>query len=413
MLLKQTFNIVLLSFRTSPLRLFLTVLGIVIGVAAVIMVMGIGASAQKMVLGQVEKVGSNLVAILPGASSEDGPPAGAFGIVTTTFTNDDLEALRDKTRVPHLEAVSGYVTGSATLESSSDSFDTSYQGVSASMTEIENITLKEGRFFTEDEEESGAKVIVLGATRAIEFFPQGGAVGSEVKLDKKIFRVIGVLAARGSTAFSNPDTSVYIPVVTAQNDLLGINYLNFGRGKVDEAVNIEQTRADMDEVLRKQHDLREDDERDYSIRSTAAALGILTNITNVLKYFLLVIASISLLVGGVGIMNSLLIAVNQRIREIGLRKAVGATRGALLGQFLLESIIITSIGGIGGILLGILATYGVSLAAVALGYEWPFILSFESIVIGFGVSVVIGIVFGMYPSIKAAKVSPLEALRYE
>jgi putative ABC transport system permease protein len=413
MLLKQTIKIVGLSFRTAPLRLFLTILGIVIGVAAVIMVMGIGASAQKMVLGQVEKVGSNLVAVLPGASDEDGPPAQAFGIVTTTFINDDLDALRDKTRVPNLEAVSGYVTGSATLESSSESFDTSYQGVSPSLAKIENITLAEGRFFTDDEESSSARVIVLGATRAEEFFPQGDAAGNEVTLQKKTFRVIGVLSKRGSTAFSNPDTLVYIPLGTAQKDLLGIRYLNFGRAKVNSPENIPSTMADMDEVLRIQHDLKEEDERDYSIRSTEAALGTLTSITNVLKYFLLVIASVSLLVGGIGIMNSLLIAVNQRIREIGLRKAVGATQASIVSQFLVESIIMTSIGGVGGILFGIGATYVVSIAAVSFGYEWQFLVPPASIIIGFLVSVAIGIIFGVYPSIKAAKVSPLEALRYE
>lgn len=401
------------SLSSSKLRFALTVLGVVIGVAAVIMVMAIGASAQKLVLSQIENVGSNLVAVLPGASEEKGPPASAFGVVTTTLKNEDLKALRERRNVPHLKAVSGYVSGSATVDSGNDSFEASFQGVSPDMIEVENIKVAQGRFFLPEEENNLARVVVLGASRAKDLFSNGQAVGEIVNIKKNPFRVVGVLEERGSAAFSNPDTLLFVPLGTAQKILLGINYLNFARGKVDSPDNIERTMADMNLLLRKQHHLEDNEESDFSVRSTKAALGILTSITDVLKYFLIAIASLSLLVGGVGIMNSMLISISQRIREIGLRKAVGARPMHIITQFLIESSVITLVGGIIGIVFGILMAYLAALIIPRFGYTWEFLIPPASLVIGFMVSLVIGVTFGLYPAFKAAKVSPMEALRYE
>lgn len=401
------------SLSASKLRFFLTVLGVVIGVAAVIMVMAIGASAQKLVLSQIESVGSNLVAVLPGASEEEGPPASALGIVTTTFVNDDLKALRERRNVPHLTAVSGYVSGSATVESNVDSFEASFQGVSPDMVVVENIAVAEGRFFFAEEESDLSRVVVLGASRARDLFPNQSPIGEVVTIKKNPFKVVGVLEERGSAAFSNPDTLIFVPLVTAQKILLGINYLNFARGKVDSPENIERTMADMTLLLRDRHDLETEEESDFSVRSTKAALGILTTITDVLKYFLIAIASISLLVGGIGIMNSMLISVSQRIREIGLRKAVGARPGHIITQFLIESSFITLVGGCIGIVFGIFIAYVAALIIPNFGYDWQFLVPLSSVIIGFSVSLVIGITFGLYPAYKASKVSPMEALRYE
>lgn len=413
MKLSDPLKIAYRSLVASKLRFLLTVLGVVIGVAAVIMVMAIGASAQRLVLSQVENVGSNLIGILPGASEESGPPASAFGIVTTTLKNDDLKALRERRNVPHLTAVSGYVTGSGTVESARFSLEASFQGVSPEMAEVENISVASGRFFFPEEESDLSRVIVLGAGRAKELFPDRDPIGETVTLKKISFKVIGVLEERGAAAFSNPDTLVYVPLATAQKLLLGIEYLNFARGKVDAPENIERTIADVDTLLRKRHDIEENEEPDFSVRSTAAALSVLTSVTNVLKYFLIAIASISLLVGGIGIMNSMLISVSQRVREIGLRKAVGARARHIISQFLIESSFITIVGGIIGILFGIAVTFAASIVIIRLGYEWQFLIPLSSVVIGFTVSVVIGIAFGLYPALKASKVSPMEALRYE
>jgi putative ABC transport system permease protein len=397
----------------SKLRFFLTVLGVVIGVAAVIMVMAIGASAQKLVLSQIESVGSNLVGILPGASEEKGPPASALGIVTTTFKNDDLKALRERRNVPHLAAISGYVSGSATIESDTESFEASFQGVSPDLIAVENIRVAQGRFFFPEEENDLSRVVVLGATRAADLFPGEDPIGKIVTLKKNLFKVIGVLEERGSATFSNPDVLVYVPLGTAQKVLLGVDYLNLARGKVDDPANIERTIADITLLLRKRHNLEDNEESDFSVRSTKAAIGILTTITDVLRYFLIAIASISLLVGGIGIMNSMLISVSQRIREIGLRKALGARPVHIITQFLIESSVITLVGGCIGIVFGICIAYVAALVIPYLGYEWQFLIPLSSIVIGFTVSLVIGITFGLYPALKASRVSPMEALRYE
>ncbi|MFZ1720432.1 MAG: ABC transporter permease [Candidatus Moraniibacteriota bacterium] len=401
------------SLTASKTRFLLTVLGIVIGVASVIMVMAIGASAQRLILSQVEKVGSNLVGILPGASEEDGPPASAFGIITTTLTNDDLKAIRERRNAPHLIAVSGYVSGSATIEGGGESFEVSYQGVSPDMITVESTKVAEGRFFFAEEESNLSRVIVLGATRAGELFPDRDPIGETVKLKDIPFRVVGVLAERGSTAFSNPDVLVFVPLAAAQKLLLGINYLNFARGKVDTPENVDRTAQDITILLRDRHQIEDGEQSDFSVRNTAAAIGILTNITNVLKYFLIAIASISLLVGGIGIMNSMLISVSQRVREIGLRKAVGARPHHVILQFLIESSFITLAGGIIGILFGILFSFIAAIIIPKLGYDWEFLVPLASLAIGFGVSFVIGIIFGLYPAIKASRVSPMEALRYE
>lgn len=405
-----------ISYRTltaSKLRFFLTVLGVVIGVAAVIMVMAIGASAQKLVLSQIEKVGSNLVAILPGASEEKGPPAGALGIVTTTFTNDDLKALRVKRNAPHLVALSGYVVGSGTIEFQSTSLEASFQGVSPEFTEIENVKVASGRFFFPEEESDLSRVIVLGSERAKELFSDRDPLGQTVTLKKIPFKVVGVLEERGSSAFSNQDTTLYVPLETAQKLLLGINYLNSARGKVDVAGNVDRTLADINILLRKRHDIKDNEESDFSVRSTATALATLTTITDVLKYFLIAIASISLLVGGIGIMNSMLISVSQRVREIGLRKAVGAQRIHIISQFLIETSFITIAGGIIGIIFGVVVSFLASVVLIKLGYDWQFLIPLSSLGIGFSVSFVIGIIFGLYPALKASRISPMEALRYE
>lgn len=413
MRLSDPYKIAYQALSASRLRFFLTVLGIVIGVASVILVMSAGASAQQLILGQIESVGSNLLAVLPGASEENGPPAMAFGIVSKTLVNGDLEALRDGKNIPEIIDAVGYVTGTAIAESDSEDIVASYQGVSSSLPNVETVKIESGRFFFPDEDTRMAHIAVLGAGVAEKLFPNGEALGRVVTIKHIPFTVVGVLKKRGSGTFSNTDDLIHIPLDTAQKELLGIRYLNYIRAKVDQSGDVSQVKTEVYRLLDQRHDIEPGQESDFSVRSLESALDIIRSLTNVLKFFLVSIAAISLLVGGIGIMNSMLIAVNARVREIGLRKAVGARPGEIMFQFLLESVIITLLGGLIGIVIGVSLAYAASLIIPKLGYDWQFLVPISSVWVSFGVCFAIGMVFGLYPARKASKVSPMEALRYE
>ena len=413
MKLSDPYKIAYQALSASRLRFFLTVLGIVIGVAAVILVMSAGASAQQFILGQVQSVGSNLLAVLPGASEEDGPPAMAFGIVQKTLVNADLEALRDGKNIPEILAASGYVTGTAVVDSDTENIVASYQGVSASLPNVETTKVAQGRFFLPDEDTRLAHVAVLGSDVAEKLFPNSDPLGKTVTIQKIPFSVVGVLERRGSASFSNTDGMIHIPLDTAQRELLGIKYLNYVRIKVERTEDIPYVKDEVYRLLNQRHRIDAGQESDFSVRSLASAVDTLRSLTNVLKFFLVSIAAISLLVGGIGIMNSMLIAVNARVREIGLRKAVGARSNEILFQFLIESVIITLLGGLIGIGIGVGFAYIASLIIPKFGYAWEFLVPLSSIWVSFGVCFVIGMIFGLYPALKASRVSPMEALRYE
>ena len=397
----------------AKFRSFLTILGIIIGIASVIIVMAIGASAQQLIIAQVSGVGSNLVGVLPGASDEKGPPASVLGIVTTTLKQSDLDAVLLKKNVPNAVAASGYVSGIGTAKYKNNSRQNNFQGVSADFIDVEKNDLSSGRFFTDEEDSGLARVAVLGSNTAKELFENEDPIGKMFSLKDVNFTVVGVLALKGGSAVSNPDELVYMPLSTAQKILLGIDYLNFMRVKIDNPENITRAVADIKYTIRTQHRIKNPNDDDFSVRDTAQALNMITNITNVLKYFLAGIAAISLLVGGVGIMNIMLISVTQRIREVGLRKAVGARNRHIITQFLIEAVFITLVGGIIGIIFGILISLLAAVVINALGYEWEFLISFSSIVVATMVSAAIGLLFGLYPARKAARISPMEALRYE
>jgi putative ABC transport system permease protein len=401
------------NLMAAKFRSFLTILGIIIGIASVIVVMAIGASAQQLVLDQVSKTGSNLIGVLPGAQIEKGPPASVLGIVTTTLKNSDLNAILQEKNVPNVSVASGYVSGVAAAKYQSNSEEASYQGVSSSFLDVENVSLGSGRFFTQDEDNGLSRVAVLGVNQVQNLFPNQDPIGKVLTLKDVNFVVIGILAKRGSTASSNSDDLIYVPLQTAQKLLLGIDYLNFIRVKINSADNIDRAASDIETTLRIRHGFKDKTDDDFAVENTAQAISTLTNVTNVLKYFLAGIAAISLLVGGIGIMNIMLISVHQRIREIGLRKAVGARIRHIVTQFLMESIFITTVGGVFGIIFGILISFLASIVINALGYSWQFIISFGSIILATSVSIMIGVIFGLYPARKASKISPIEALRYE
>ena len=399
----------------AKFRSFLTILGIIIGVAAVIIIMAIGQSAQALILDQITGVGSNLIAVLPGASDEKGPPAAAMGISITTLKYDDLKALRNKRNVPEVEAAAGYVLGTASVTYDGTNLVSSFTGTTASYMDVENTELAEGRFFTQDEETNMAREAVLGSNVAKDIFEDEDPLNKVIKIKDQNFTVIGVLAERGSTGFgvTSQDDSIFLPLRTAQKLIMGIDHLGVIRLKVKDASLIASAKANIATTLREQHNIDDPANDDFSVRDMASAVELITQVTDVLRYFLLAIGTISLIVGGVGIMNIMLLAVNQRIREVGLRKAVGARNGDVRTQFLIEAMFISFLGGIIGIIIGVIVSFIAAIIIQYLQYTWPFIVSWQSIVVSVGVSVAIGIIFGLYPASKASRISPMEALRYE
>jgi len=411
MRLSDTIKLSFSVLRTNKVRSFLTGLGIIIGIAAVIVIMSAGAGAQSLIVNQLNSVGTNLIGILPGTQEESGPPSAAFGIIVTTLKYDDAVAIANQ--VQNVGAVSPYNTGQATFSWQGNKTDATYYGVMSSYTSVEDTDVSEGRFFTDEEDRSSARVVVLGSQVATDLFAGQNPVGQKVKIGKEFFEVIGVMKARGVAGFQNKDTIALIPSQTAQKIMLGVKYVNFIRVKVNSPENIDRVQEDIKLLLRDRHNIRDLKIDDFSIQNTKDAIKALTSITDALKFFLAAIAGISLLVGGVGVMNIMLAAVNERVREIGLRKAVGALRNDIMIQFLAESVTITLAGGIVGIIIGASVSMLVAVIARYLGYNWDLVISPLSILMGFGVALGVGLVFGIYPASKAAKLNSIEALRYE
>jgi len=420
------FATIKLVFRTLLARKgrsFLTILGIVIGVAGVIIIIALGAGAQSLVLGQITKLGTNLLSVQPGKSNEKGPPSQIFGIVVTTLTMDDAQALRDPGRIPHATAVNPLVRGSASMVWQNKNLDTTFVGTDQTYPQVVSISMREGRFFDQRESDGNANVVVLGSSVADELFGESGLdpVGQVVKVKSASatdaggvpLRVIGVITPRGSAFFQNQDDQIFIPLAIGQKQLLGIHHLQAINIKVDSAENVELTRGDVKQLLNERHHIKKEVDADYTVRNIADAVSILSTITDALRLFLTAMAAIALVVGGIGILNIMMVTVAERTREIGLRKAVGASKSAVRNQFLFEAGTLTLLGGLVGIIVGVVVSYLVSLLMIKLGYDWAFIISPTSVVLAVGVSVLTGVIFGLYPAFKASKLNPIDALRYE
>jgi putative ABC transport system permease protein len=412
MTFKNALKISVRGLKTNRSRSFLTILGIVIGIAAIILVMSLGQGAQDLILGQIQSIGPKTIAIVPGRQ-----PKGitdALSVLTDSLKQKDLDQLERKENVPHLAQIMPIVFGSETASFGSESYRPTILGLTPLYSQIYNIYPEDGQSFTDDDVKSYADVVVIGSKVKDQIFGSDDAVGQKIKIKGRNFRVIGVFGKKGQVSFLNFDDVAIVPYTTAQQYIFGIKYFNRIVIQADSEKNVDSTIEDIKITLRNSHNITDPSKDDFFIETQAQAMAMVSTILGVLTLFLASIAAISLVVGGVGIMNIMLVSVTERTHEIGLRKAIGATDKDILIQFLLEAILLTIIGGIVGIILGASLSFIIAFVLSKFaGLDWGFVFPVSAALLGLGVSAGVGLIFGIYPAREAARKSPIEALRYE
>lgn len=394
------------TLTLNKLRTGLAILGIVIGIGSVISLVSLGQATQQSVQNQIQSLGANLLTINPGAQ-RTGAVQGAPGS-TTTLTYNDAKAIQSSPTVTDVAGVSPQFSRRGQVTAGGNNTNTQVIGVTDAYAPVNTITMASGVFISNQDVESVSKVAVIGPQVVSDLFNGSDPVGQTIRINKLSFRVIGVTVSKGGTGFANRDDTVFVPLTTAQQQLFGVDYVNsIGISAKSPDVMV-QAENEVGYVLLKRHNISSPASADFSILSQSDILSAASSTTGTFTTLLSGVAAISLLVGGIGIMNIMLVTVNERTREIGLRKALGAKKKIITLQFLIEAIMLTFIGGLIGILLGIGFSYVYSLAASSL-----FVISPSSILLAFVVSAATGIIFGWYPANRAANLQPIEALRYE
>lgn len=402
------------SLRTNLGRSFLTMLGIMIGVAAIVLVVSLGEGAQRIILAQIQGVGGETIIVRPGRAPE-GPSDFADVILSDSLTRRDVEALRQSRNVPHVVQVEPAVAVGGSVSYQDTVYRPTIFGWSGeAITNILHLDAIEGTLINDDDIRSLARVAVIGDTVRQKLFASESAVGKNIKVKDVRFRVIGVLPKSGQLSLLNPDELVVVPPTTAQRYLLGIDYYHEIIVRASDPALVHQVADDIRATLRERHHITDPSKDDFNVTTQQDLLQRIQTVTQVLTFFLASIAAIALVVGGVGIMNIMLVSVTERTREIGLRKAVGATNRDILQQFLFEALFLTITGGFGGTLLAVSITSLVSVVAEQrFRVAWPLTFPLQAVVLGVGMAALVGLVFGLHPAYQAAKKSPMEALRYE
>lgn len=404
----STFKISLRALRVNKMRSSLTMLGIIIGVGAVIAMLAVGTGASKKIAEQISSMGSNLIMVLPGATTSGGVRMGAG--TQPTLTLGDAEAILRE--APAVADVGPIHNGVAQVVYGHLNWSTAVIGTTPGMLNVRDWTLSAGRPFTEQDVKSATKVCLLGQTVVDNLFGDVSPIGQVIRIKKVPFTVIGVLGSKGqSPTGQDQDDTIYVPVTTAQKKLFGTSFPGMIRMimvKAKSAEHLSGAEKQINELLRQRHHLGPRQENDFTVRNLTQMMQAAEQSTKVMTLLLGAIASVSLLVGGIGIMNIMLVSVTERTREIGIRMAIGAKTWDIRLQFIIEALTLSLIGGVLGILIGVSGSKLLSMLA-----GWPTIVAPLSIVLAFGFSGLVGIFFGFYPAYKASLLDPIEALRYE
>jgi len=396
----------LITLTLNKVRTGLAMLGVIIGIGSVIALISLGQSSQSAITNQIQSLGSNLLTISPGSQMAGAVRSGGN---VTSLTYDDAKAIMTSPLITTVKAVSTEYSSRSQIVAGKNNTNTSVTGVLPAYLEIRNIKISSGSFITQRNVDAMSKVAVIGPTTSTDLFGEGvNPIGKTIRVNGQVFNVVGLTVAKGGSGFNNQDDIVLVPLTTAQKLLFGVNYVSSISITATSEKVMTKAQEELTSLLLTRHKIKSVAQADFRIMSQEELLSTVSQVTGTFTTLLSGIAAISLLVGGIGIMNIMLVTVTERTREIGLRKALGAKKKTITTQFLMEAVMITFIGGLIGTLLGILTSYILSKVM-----SLPFSFSIAPILLAFGVSAGVGVLFGWYPAQKAAKLEPIEALRYE